>query len=203
MARPRVHDESVRRRLLDLAGRTVADGGAGALSVRSLAKAAGTSTTAVYTLFGGMPGLFAELYARSFDRLDAGQRAVPATDDPAADVVALGHAYRRTALADPNGYRTMFGGDALREGIPEELGERAARAFEPLVGAVRRGVDAGQLRADPAPEAIATALWATSHGLVTLELGAFLPPDAADPAAIFDLATRAAVDGWRTSPRDL
>lgn len=197
MARPRVHDESVRRRLLDLAARMVADGGSGALSVRALAKAAGTSTAAVYSLFGGMPGLLAELYARSFDRLDAGQRAVAASADAAADVVALGHAYRETALADPNGYRMMFGANAVGAEVPEHLQQRAARAFEPLVAAVRRGVQRGQLREGPAPEAIATALWATSHGLVTLELGAFLPSAAADPGELFDLAARAAVDGWR------
>lgn len=196
MARPRVHDDTLRERLLDLAARAVTDGGPAALSVRTLATTADTSTAAVYTLFGGMPGLLSQLYARAFDRLEAGQRAVPSSDSPLDDIVALGHAYRGTALDDPNGYRMMFGEFALHAEVEPALQRRAAHGFEPLLAAVRRAVERGLFPSSPAPEAIATALWATSHGLVTLELGAFLPPAATDPGAVFEYATRAAVDGW-------
>ncbi|UYM06653.1 TetR-like C-terminal domain-containing protein [Solicola gregarius] len=198
MGRPRIHDAALRDRLLDLAAEAVAAGGVGALSVRSLARRANTSTTAVYTLFGGMPGLTEGLYARAFDRLGAGQRGVGAGDDPLDDIVALGRAYRETALTDPNAYRMMFGDFAAPDQMPDELGDCAARTFEPLVEAVHRAASQGLLPPDPDANAIATALWANVHGLVTLELGAFRPSAATDPAEFFETAVRAVVDGWRT-----
>ena len=196
MGRPRIHDEALRERLLDLAAATVAVDGPSALSVRSVARSAGTSTAAVYTLFGGMPGLLEHLYARAFDRFGAGQRAVEASDDPVADVVALGSAYRATALDDPNAYRMMFGSLADSGNLPSAVAEQAALTFEPLVEAVTRAVEAGRFPAEPSANAIATALWANVHGLVSLELGAFRPPAASDPAEFFGLASRTVVYGW-------
>jgi|SRR5690625_262218 len=196
MARPRTHDEKLRERLLDTAGEALARGGAAALSLRSLAAAVGTSTSAVYTLFGGKPGLLHELYGQAFERLDAGQRAVGVGPDPVEDVVALGVAYRETAVADPRAYRMMFGHESTPTRLPAELRQRSADAFSPLLEAVHRCVAAGRFPSAPEPAAIATALWANAHGLVSLELGAFRPPAATDPAEVFRTATRAVVRGW-------
>lgn len=198
MGRPRIHDEALRERLLELAAAAVATDGPSALSVRSLARSAGTSTAAVYTLFGGMPGLLEHLYARAFDRLGEGQRAVGRSDDAVADVIALGRAYRETAFDDPNAYRMMFGNYAVRDNLPPTVESQAERTFEPLVDAVSRAVAVGRFPATPSANAIATALWANVHGLVSLELGAFRPPAASDPIEFFDVALRVAVDGWRT-----
>ena len=51
MARPKVHDEKLRARLLERAGALVSDGGPEALSLRTLARDCETSTTAVYALW--------------------------------------------------------------------------------------------------------------------------------------------------------
>jgi len=56
MGRPREHDEATRAALLEAAERIVADRGPTALSVRAVAEAAGTSTRAVYSLFGSKDG---------------------------------------------------------------------------------------------------------------------------------------------------
>ncbi|MET0798548.1 MAG: TetR family transcriptional regulator, partial [Rhodococcus sp. (in: high G+C Gram-positive bacteria)] len=53
MARPRIHDAELRTRLLEAAAETVARHGVDSLSLRKLAAAQGTSTTAIYSLFGG------------------------------------------------------------------------------------------------------------------------------------------------------
>ncbi|MBB5786781.1 hypothetical protein HD601_001356 [Jiangella mangrovi] len=37
------------------------------------------------------------------------------------------------------------------------------------------------------------------HGLVSIELGEFMPPRAGDPAAVFEAAVRANVTGWTAS----
>jgi len=60
--RPKVHDAALRLRLLECAGATLSTGGLAALSLRTLAAEVGTSTTAVYALFGGK---------RAQDRRDA------------------------------------------------------------------------------------------------------------------------------------
>lgn len=196
MGRPRLHDDALRDRLLDRAAETVSSGGVAALNLRTLATEAGTSTAAVYSLFGGRPGLVSALYEQVFARFAERLAAVGASDDPVGDIVRLGHAYRANALADPYGYRVMFG-DELRPGDVGRKAQRAgARTFDPLVDAVRRAVRAGAFPKRPAPESIATALWANVHGLVSLELGEFMPPRAGDPAAVFEAAVRANVAGW-------
>lgn len=198
MPRPRLHDDQLRDRLLEIAAATVSADGVQALSVRKLAAAADTSTAAVYSLFGGKPSLVRALYENAFQQLGVGQAAVGESDDPLEDIVQLGIAYRATAVADPNGYQVMFGDGVSPADVGRKASRAAGRTFEPLVRAVRRGVRAGRLPAKPKPDAIALALWANVHGLVSLELGEFTPPGAGDPATIFETAVRANVAGWTT-----
>ena len=72
----------------------------------------------------------------------------------------------------------------------------AAAAFGVLVEAVRRGIDTGGL-ADHDPLAVAEGIWATCHGLVSLELAGmgFVP----DRSAHFEATIGAALfSGLRT-----
>jgi hypothetical protein len=48
---------------------------------------------------------------------------------------------------------------------------------------------------------VSLALWATVHGLVSLHLRGLHPTDAPPPERVFELALRAAVAGWLTTPR--
>ena len=100
------------------------------------------------------------------------------TSDPAGDLLALGLAYRDSALDDPHFYRVMFGsapapasapaptpvaaGDAV--GPEPEPGVHSREPFRMLEDAVGRLV--------PPERAAAGAyrLWALVHGLVSLEL---------------------------------
>src|SRR5437763_14527964 len=90
-----------RAQLLDIAVEMLEERGPAALSARSLTAAVGTSTQAVYTLFGGMPGLFEALVAEGFGRMARHITAAPETDDPVADFFAQGWAYVDWALAHP------------------------------------------------------------------------------------------------------
>ena len=193
MPRPKVHDAALRLRLLECAGTALSTGGLAALSLRTLAAAVGTSTTAVYALFGGKPGLLEALHAEAFSRMGARLGAVPAGPDPVEDLIALGRAYRDAALADPHFYDVMFGG-ALPAG--ERWWTVAAPAFRPVVELVERAVAGGALRPGTEPATVSLALWATVHGLVSLRLRGLHPADAPTPDEVFDLALRAAVAGW-------
>lgn len=164
---PKPPDPAIRTALIDAAARVLVEEGPSALTTRRLATEVGTSTMAVYTYFRGMEDLKRELRLEGFARLAAFQEMTPQTDDVVADVIAQGLAYFSNAVANSHLYRFMF-----MEPVPEEGTEIGRQTFEGLVGAVARAVDAGRFQGDP--EAMATQLWASSHGVVSLALSGAL-----------------------------
>lgn len=109
MGRPREHDERTRVALVAAAERLLARGGLVALSVRGVAGEAGTTTRAVYSVFGSKAGLLEALAERTFEVLAEGLEGVPETDDPAADLIAAGSVmYRDFVREHPWLYRITF-----------------------------------------------------------------------------------------------
>ncbi len=199
MARPKLHTDALRIRLLDTAGTLLTAEGPDALSLRRLATEAGTSTSAVYALFGGKPGILRALFIEAFTRFAAHLDTVAPSTDPLADILALGRAYRASALADPHLYAVMFGSPVPGfEPAPEDYAHAEA-TFATLLDAVRRAIAAGLLvAADPA--LVATALWAGVHGLVSLELHGAMKAGAGPPGELFEAAIRATLKGWSVQP---
>jgi AcrR family transcriptional regulator len=191
VGRPKVHDDALRGRLLQEAAALVFDGGVDSLSLRRLATEVGTSTTAVYSLFGNKGGLLESLYREAARRFGARLARVGVSDDPVGDIVRLGVAYREYARDEPHLYGIMF----ARVGSPDpEAGAEAARTIEPLFDAVRRGQEAGLLKSTSA-ETIVLSCWGIAHGLVSLELAGSVPPGL-DIAAGYEGAITAVVQGW-------
>lgn len=186
-----MHDEALRGRLLSDAAALVFDGGMDALSLRRLASGAETSTTAVYSLFGNKAGLLDSLYREAARRFGERLAEVGATDDPVADIVRLGLAYRDYARDEPHLYAVMF---AKFDGPESEVRIEAARTIEPLVDAVRRGQEQGLLKPVPAGR-IALSCWGIAHGLVSLELAGSVPPGL-DISEDYEAALGAMVRGW-------
>jgi AcrR family transcriptional regulator len=191
VARPKLHDNALRVRLLDRAAELLSREGPEALSLRRLAGDVGTSTTAVYSLFGGKPGLLAAVYDEAVRRFGEHLAEVRPTDDPLDDLRRLAQAYRRSALADPHLYGVMFSRRAPGFEPDEAARQRADATFAPLVDAVRRGVEHGALP-DEDPVTLATACWAAAHGVVSLELGSYLPAS----EDLFLATLRALINGW-------
>jgi AcrR family transcriptional regulator len=171
VGRPREHDERTRAALLDAAERLVAAGGLAAVSVRAVADAAGTSTRAVYSLFGSKEGLVVDALARDafavlFDEIDT----LVETDDPAGDLVDVGVvAFRRLVLEHPALYRIAF--QRIVPGLdggPELVAARQ-RTWEQLLAKVERLDAAGRLGDKPVPEA-AVEFIAMLEGLANAEL---------------------------------
>lgn len=178
-----MYDDAVRDRLLRAASTAVSASGPDAVSLREVAREAGTTTAAVYSLFGSREALVDAVVAEGLRRFGAHLDAVPATDDPAADLLALGLAYRRSALAEPEFYRAMF---------PSSGPGRDARVeptFRRLRAAVQRLADSGADLGDT--DEVALRLWALVHGLVGLELGGHLPGDLAERERRYEAALRA------------
>lgn len=173
MPRPLPHDDALRDTLVELASRTVAEHGSRGLSLRTLAAEAGTTTAAIYTLFGGRDGLVRAVVDEGFRRFAEHLDAVPRSGDPRADLLALGVAYRDNALAHPHFYRVMFGPGDQREAAGE-----VPAAVRPTFGVLRDAVARLPQLADP--EELAVRLWALVHGLVSLELAGLLPGSTED-----------------------
>jgi AcrR family transcriptional regulator len=150
----------------------------------------------VYALFGGKPGILRALFIEAFTRFAAHLDAVRPSGDPLADLVALGHAYRASALAAPHLYAVMFGSPVPGFEPTSEDYAHAEAPFSTLVDAVGRAAAAGLL-VEAEPAVIATALWANVHGLVSLELRGAVRPGTVPPAELFGAAIRANLEGWR------
>ncbi len=193
MARPKTHTGELRERLMECAMEVVAAGGIGALALRDLATRAGTSTTAVYALFGSKEALQRAVLASAFaDFADAQEQQAP-SDDPLTDLAGLGAHYVQWAIDHPRLYEAMFGTALAGIGPSPELEEAGRRAMTPVAEAVGRALAAGAFR--PADHAtVLTSLWAQVHGLASLIIAGQLP-DGADPAA----AAWATIEGWRAA----
>ncbi|MFJ5228471.1 TetR/AcrR family transcriptional regulator [Kitasatospora sp. NPDC088391] len=171
---PRQVDPNLSARLIEAAARLLSEEGPAALSTRKLAATVGTSTMAVYTRFGGMDDLVRAVVREGFTLLNRRLEAVEETDDPVADVVALGWAYRANAREHRHLYNVMFGGSGLSGFSLTDADRQHGRyTLDALVGAVKRCVAAERFH--PAePHLLAHQLWIALHGLVTLDLGGYL-----------------------------
>lgn len=171
MARPPSPD--ARRRLLERAARMLA--AREPISLRALVDGTGMSTMAVYTQFGGMPGLWQAVRQEGFRRLADRLAGVTPTDDPVADLATLGAAYLAHAAAEPDLYRVMFDASADLEDPTV-----ADAAFGALVAAATRAREIGRLAVDVTAEGVALRIWAAGHGLALLVIGGVLPRDQLD-----------------------
>ncbi|HZC71866.1 MAG TPA: TetR/AcrR family transcriptional regulator [Jatrophihabitans sp.] len=192
MGRPRQHGTETRDQLLDAATRLLATEGFGALSVRRLSGEVGVSSRAVYSVFGGMPGVLGALYRRAADVMNEHHEAVPRQEDPLAEIVELAFAYRAGALAQRDLY-----GLYLERAVPtfcpsDEDVAYAVRAHLRARQAFERAC-ADQPGVDPARATI--QMWALLHGLCSLEIGGMLAGMDGDVEAVWQNAVNSMLRG--------
>jgi AcrR family transcriptional regulator len=174
--------QHTKERFLDAALKVLVNDGVNGLTVRGIAEAAGASTIAVYTRFGGRSDLLDALYERTFDLLrEALERMPPLSSDHVGDLIAFAMTYRRFALESPTRYALMF-----ERPVPDFNPDPALRdavvrhAFALLLSRVQR-------TSPPGEDAVKLSylLWSAVHGMVSNELtqqargpmpGWFLPP---------------------------
>ncbi|CAM9710152.1 unnamed protein product, partial [Phaeothamnion confervicola] len=189
--------DSVGTTLLQAASDLLAAEGPSALTVRRIAADAGVSTMNVYSRFGGKDGVIEHLFVAGFTELGAGMDAADETNDPVADLRRCGIAYRTFALANATTYSIMFDrpvpdfvpSDAALEVAGATLGKLAAR--------IQRVMDAGMFAAAD-PLQTAAVVWATCHGVVSLELRHVGPAPLVDWAVVYEQAMDAITRGLRT-----
>jgi AcrR family transcriptional regulator len=139
--------------------------GPGALRIRDVADAAEQSTMGVYTHFGSKQGLLEQLYLHGFRRLEERLNSVASDGHGPEELLAFALAYRAFAVDHEALYGLMFE-RATPDFVPSDASRMAGLAtFEMLA---TRLVDLRPESADPAADA--HLVWATMHGLVTIEL---------------------------------
>ncbi|MEV0295464.1 TetR/AcrR family transcriptional regulator [Nocardia sp. NPDC050710] len=198
-----------------IALRLLAEGGPDAISLRAIAREMGMTAGALYGYYATrddlITTLISDVYTALVDRVEAARDAI-SEDDPAGRIIAWGETVRAWAVADPAGFRLIYGDPVLGYQPPPGGPARTAelRACTGLIGltaaawphAARYQSDGDaqwsdfdaslvdHVRADfpelpPAALALALRMWGRMHGLIALEVYGHLRPQSQDPAKLY------------------
>ena len=198
MGRPRQHNADTAQGLLVAGERLAERDGLDALSVRRLANEVGTTTRAVYSLFGSMDGLVVALGARAFELLGGAVAALADTKDPVADLVAAGLVFREFSLSHPSLFRIAVQRAAVSRDLAAQFRPAAAAAMAELARRVARLEEDEGLGGRSVHEA-ASQFHAACEGLAALELRGV--PDADGAEAFWRSAVSALVAGFTVPAR--
>ncbi len=197
MGRPKEHDEWTAAALLVAAERIVLADGLDRLSVRRVADEVGTTTRAVYSLFGSKDGLLVALGARAFELLGEAITALATTDDPALDLVEAGVAvFRRFAIEHPTLFRIGVQRTLLSPDLAGQFRAAARTAFAGLEARLSRLENAGLLGPRTVGDA-ACEFHALCEGLAAIELRGLMTPG--EEIRIWRDALAALVTGFAVS----
>ena len=195
MARPRVHDDALRDRLVGSAAEVVAATGVDGISLRALADRCDTSTSAVYSIFGSKEALVDAVVAEADHSFSASQRRALTRQSsrPLDKLQSLGLAYRRWALDHPALYAVMF----ARGGTIATTDLLAAASIAPLRSVVQEGFDAGIFTPGPTVGDVVLSIWAGVHGFVSLEIGQLRFPSTRAADRCYRVHLAAIAQSWQ------
>ena len=195
MPRAKQRTPEMRERVLQAAMDMLASDGVAEFTTRRLAQHAGTSTPAVYELFGDKAGLVREVFFEGFRLLRQYLDQVRPSQDPRAELISIIESLRMFArehsvLADLMFSRPFADFDP---GPAERRAGDEVRLF--IVAAVRRCVRAGILEGDEVD--IAHVIVAMARGLAGQEIAGWLGTSQESKDRRWDLAITALLDGLR------
>lgn len=192
MPRAKLRTPALEAEILEVALAVLAAEGPEGFTTRKVAAAAGTSTAAVYELYGDRAGLLRRIFFEGFRRLAAAFAELEATDDPRADVAASLAAYRQFSRDEPVLAELMFQRPFTDFAPgPEDLAAGSV-TYTHIMDRVRRCHAAGLVRADPVDAA--HVLLALAQGLARQEAAGWIgSPASADRR--WALAANAVFDG--------
>jgi AcrR family transcriptional regulator len=196
----------------------LAEGGPDAVTLRAIAREMGMTAGAIYGYFPTRDDLInrliTDVYTSLVDAVEAARDACP-PGDAGGRIVAWGRALREWAVANPAGFRLIYGdgvpGYRPREGgVAIEPAHRACMGLTQLVTAVWPRAAPHQPAAEwsdfapelvaevrrefpglpPAAIGLALRVWGRMHGLVALEVYGHLGGQATDPAKLYEVELR-------------
>jgi len=186
----------LRGRILDAARNIVRREGFGALTVRKIAESIEYAPGTLYLYFENRDAIARELSFEGFRKLLEAFAPAEAVADPLARLEAIGRAYVRFGMENPETYRLIFMEDpqlttAVFKAAGDDPGQRAYRALLDPLEELRT---AGRLRPGADAQALADTLWAVVHGIVSLKLTCpGFPVTPVEP--LVDTAMRTFLDG--------
>lgn len=176
MGRPPEHDESTAEALIDAAEDLLVENGLSAVSVRAVANRAGTTTRAVYALFESKAGLIQAVAANGFQLLADLVNAIPLTNDPKADLIAVAGAFRTFATRNPALFRLTFERAQAEVFSVEGVTRAAIASYEALITLIERAQQSGDIDPNRTPDEVAFMIHSVCQGLAGSELAAMPPP---------------------------
>jgi AcrR family transcriptional regulator len=172
--------QELRQSILEAASNLFLERGYEGFSLRQVAEQIGYTPTTIYLYFADKDALLFALLDDAFDRFGAAlHRAYESSLEPLARLEAIGRAYVRFGLENPQYYEMMFvvRSDFLLQARAAETEPRIA-SFRTLQEAVTDAMAEGALRQGDV-EATSFLLWALMHGIVGLAISMpqMLTPD--------------------------
>jgi AcrR family transcriptional regulator len=158
--------EEVRGKILDAARDLFMTEGYEKVTMRRIAEAIEYSPTAIYLHFEDKDDLVLALCRQDFGRLLQAFEGTPLPEEPVARIRALGQAYARFGLENPNHYRFMFMSPFKPDHRPEPT-DPGHQSFEMLRSAVTDAIAEGAFVPDHV-DTVAQVLWSSIHGAVAL-----------------------------------
>jgi AcrR family transcriptional regulator len=166
-ARP-YHHGDLKNALIAGALKQIAARGAGALSLREVARCTGVSHASTYRHFPNKESVLATIAEQGFRKLSQAMRIAAQGDcDPQEKLHRAGAAYVEFGVSHPHHLQVMFGGFIVSDEAYPGLAEASKEAYELLTSTVRAGQKAGQIQSKD-PQLIALAAWSQVHGLALL-----------------------------------
>jgi AcrR family transcriptional regulator len=214
--------EQIEARIVDLGRRHLVDRGAAGLSLRAIARDLGMVSSAVYRYVSSRDELLTLLLVDAYsDLADTVDRARDTVGDLwSDDVIAIGRATRRWAVAHPAQWALLYGSPVPGYHAPPErtvgVGTRVVGA---IFDAIAAGITTGDIRLTDtvAPQPMSSdfdrirhefsfpgddsvvakcfVLWAGVLGAISLEVfGQYGADTLTDPEVVFDTQLRLLVD---------
>ncbi len=166
--------EKLRARIIDAARTLFVERGIEAVSMREIAKKINYSATTLYHHFADKDALLQAVCDEDFLKLASGMRELMQLPNLIERIQALSKGYAMFALQYPNHYRLMFMTPRApcNLDITEiEQGNTEQDAYAQLKLVVKEAFDAGLFRPEITHfELIAQTLWASTHGVCSLEI---------------------------------
>jgi AcrR family transcriptional regulator len=210
--------ERIEAQIIELGRQHLVDRGAAGLSLRAIARDLGMVSSAVYRYVSSRDELLTLLlvdgYCDLADAVDGARDAVPEVWSD--DVVAIAHAARRWALANPARWALLYGSPVPGYHAPPDRTTRpGTRVIGALFDAVAAGIETGDIRLtnSVAPQPVASdfdhirrefgfpgddhvmsicfTIWAGVVGAISLEVfGQYGADTLTDPQIVFDNQVR-------------
>lgn len=169
----------LRSAILNAARRLFFKHGAEGVSARKIAARVGCSATAIYLYYRNVNDVLHHLRMEGHALLARYLTSPNPARSTLSQIEAMGRAYFRFGIENPEYYDLMFLARASRMARREEIRQEMF-TLTMLRDAVRRGIHHGEVRPDLDPTVTSNSLWAQIHGVTSLAVQGLL--DATAPS---------------------